>query len=142
MYLVDASVFLEVELNQENFQECGEFLQRLRHGEISATTSDFAIDAIMIAMHRNKKFPGDIRKFLLSLLLYKGLTIYSANMDDKISATEHVDKFRLDMEDAIVLQCALANGITELVSLDPHFDKIKIIKRLKPSETKQPNDAH
>ncbi|MBI4174496.1 MAG: type II toxin-antitoxin system VapC family toxin [Candidatus Aenigmarchaeota archaeon] len=133
LYLVDASVFLEVELAQKRQTECKEFLQRLARGEASAIISDFAIDSIMIAMHRHKKSGSDIRKFLLSLLLYKGLSIYSASISDKIKAAEHVGKFKLDMEDSIVLQCALSNGINEIVSLDPHFDKIKGIKRLEPS---------
>lgn len=87
-------------------------------------------------MHRYKKSPGEIRKFLLSLLLYKGLSIYSASIDDKIKATEHINKFKLDLEDSIVLQCALSNDITEIVSLDPDYDKAKIVKRLRPSDAK------
>lgn len=101
-------------------------------GEIKATITDFEIDTIMLVMHRYKKSWSDIRKFLLSLLLYNGLSIYSVNIIDKIKATEHIKNFKLDLEDSIVLQAALSNGIKEIVSLDPDFDKIRLVKRIEP----------
>ncbi len=107
-----------------------------------ALASDFAIDSIMLVMHRYKKSGSDVRKFLLSLLLYKGLSIYSATIDDKVKATEHIDKFRIDLEDSIILQCALSNGIKEIVSLDPDFDRVKIVKRLMPSAVKKGEAEH
>lgn len=98
--------------------------------------ADFEVDSIMLVMQRYKKSWSDIRKFLLSLLRYKSLEIYNLTISDKIKATKHVKNFRLDIEDSLVLQSALSNGIKEIVSLDPDFDKVKIIKRLMPSDVR------
>lgn len=115
-------------------------MKKVAKGEIKAVISDFEVDSIMLVMQRCKKSWRETRKFLLSLMRYNGLEIYSLTMLDKIRATKHVKNFGLDLEDSLVLQGALSNGIKEIVSLDPDFDNVKIIKRLKPSDMPQEHD--
>ncbi len=131
MYLIDASIFLEIELEQEKSHECKKFLEKVEKGDIKAIITDFAIDGIALVMESHGKSRKDIRKFLISVALFEGLSIYSVKHSDKIKATEHM-KSGLDFDDSIVLQSALSNGITEIVSLDKDFDKVKIIKRVEP----------
>ncbi len=67
MHLIDASVFLEVELQQDRHRECEEFLEKVMEGSIRAVISDIEIDSILIVMEREKS--QDMKKFLLSLSL-------------------------------------------------------------------------
>ncbi|MBI2675252.1 MAG: type II toxin-antitoxin system VapC family toxin [Candidatus Aenigmarchaeota archaeon] len=134
MYLIDASVFLEVELQQDRHRECEEFLERVMEGSIRAVISDIEIDSILIVMEREGKKIHDMKKFLSSLSLYKGLVIYSLSLWDRIKALEHSESFRLDIEDAMVVQAAMANGTTYVVSLDSDFDRAKTVKRMLPGE--------
>ena len=134
MYLVDASIFLEVELEQEKHEECEKFLENLEKGGVKAIVSDFTIDSIAIVMEGNGKYWKDIRKFLISLALFNGLSIYSVKHSDKIKATEHMKNLKLDFDDSVILQSALSNNVEEIISFDKDFDGIKGIRRLEPRE--------
>jgi len=39
---------------------------------------------------------------------------------------------KLDFDDSLVVSCMQNNGIKKIVSLDKHFDKVKVIERIKP----------
>jgi len=76
--------------------------------------------------------PAEIRIFNLSLLKYKGLSVYDLTMTDRVVATEHMKRFKLDFDDATAYAAMMSTGITEIVSMDKHFDKIPNIKRIEP----------
>ncbi|VVB81045.1 Uncharacterised protein [uncultured archaeon] len=102
----------------------------MQNGEVTALISTFTIDGISIVLEREGK-SGVILDFLNALTSSRGFHIYSPSMDDRIEAVSLM-KMGLDYEDAITLQCAFANNIDEIMSLDRHFDKIKEIKRIEP----------
>ncbi len=131
MYVIDASIFLEVELEQERSEECKQFLGKVISGEIEAIISDFEIDSMCLVIERHSKSPEDIREFLESMALFSGLSLYHVRHSDKVKATDHM-KLGLDFGDSVVVQSALANDIKEIVSLDKDFDNIKLVKRLEP----------
>jgi predicted nucleic acid-binding protein len=132
MQLIDANIFLEIELKQNRFQHCKDYLNKVRNGEIKAITTNFIVDTISILMDNTGCDPTQIRTFNLSLLRYKGLSIYNLTMTDRVSATEHMKKFKLDFDDATAYAAMTATGISEIVSMDRHFDKIPEIKRTEP----------
>ena len=134
MIAIDANIFLELELQQERYDECKKFLESVREGRIRAVLSEFTISAIALVMERNGKNAREIRIFLLSLLLYKGLSFVQATIEDKIEATFLMGQNQLDLEDALTLQCALANNCSALVSFDKDFNSVKEIKRITPAE--------
>lgn len=129
---IDANIFIELLLKQERYEQSKEFLKKVCEGEIKAVVSNFTISGICIVLERNGKNWKDIRTFLLSILAYKGLSVYQEKMYDKIIATTHMRDYKLDFEDCITLQCALACKCDSLVSFDSDFDKIKCIRRVKP----------
>jgi len=75
---------------------------------------------------------AEIKTFNLSLLKYKGLSIYDLTLEDRIAATEHMRRFKLDFDDAAAYAAMTATGASEIVSMDRHFDKIPDIKRIEP----------
>jgi len=132
MPLIDANVFLEVELAQKRLKECKIYLKRVMTGEIGAVTTSFIIDTISILMDNAECDSAQIRRFHLSLLKYKGLDIYDLTMVDRIAATDHMKSFDLDFDDAAAYAAMMATGTKEIVSFDKHFDKVPEIRRIEP----------
>ena len=131
-YLVDANIFLEVELGQEKADVCEGILRKFYLGEMEGILVDFAIDTIIIVMENYGKNWSEIRKFLSSLLGYKGLRIYFSSLLDRIMATSHMKNHNLDFDDALTLQVMKENKIENIISYDKDFDKIPHVKRIQP----------
>jgi len=132
MQLIDANIFLEIALKQKRVENCKAYLKKVRDGEISAITTSFIVDTVCILMDNAGCDPAEIRTFNLSLLRYKGLSIYDLTVEDRIAATEHMKQFRLDFDDATAYAAMTAMGTSEIVSMDKHFDKIPDVKRAEP----------
>lgn len=131
---IDSNVFLELELDQERADECEALLNKVRKGSLRAVITGFHIDGILIIMENYGKGPDDLKTFLSSLLGYKGLEIYLLSLLDRISATKWMNKLNLDLDDAIAYYVMMRFNIDKIVSYDKHFDPIKDIMRLEPSQ--------
>ena len=131
-YLVDANIFLEVELDQEKADVCERILRKFYLGEMKGILVDFAIDTIVIVMENYGKNWSEIRTFLSSLLGYKGLQIHFSSLLDRIMATNHMKNYNLDFDDALALQAMKENKIENIISYDKDFDKIPHVKRIQP----------
>ena len=127
--LIDANIFLEFLLGQKEAQKCFEFLEKVREGAIQAVVSTFTIDGILIAMEKHHHDAKIMEKFLSSLSGHKGLKIYMPTLNDRHEAIRHMAR-GLDFEDALTIQSAIASNETEIISLDKHLDKVKLIKRI------------
>ncbi|MEM5797088.1 MAG: type II toxin-antitoxin system VapC family toxin [Candidatus Aenigmatarchaeota archaeon] len=132
--LVDANIFLEVELGRSRSKECEEFLTKIMRGEIKAFTTDVILDSIAFVMEREGVKPAKLRKFLESILFYEGLTIYSLNLMDKIITTALMEDTKLDFDDTSTYFTMKSLGIKEIVSFDKDFDKLPGIKRVEPKD--------
>jgi hypothetical protein len=82
-YLIDANIFLEVELDQENAKVCEKVLRKFQRGESEGILVDFAIDTIVVVMENYGKNWSDIKTFLLSLFGYKGIYIHFTTLSDR-----------------------------------------------------------
>lgn len=131
MLAIDANIMLELFLEQDNYNACRKFLESVRDGK-QAMISDFTISGIVLVLERYGKTWKDLQKFLQSLLNYTGLLIYMQTLQDKIDATRLMAECKLDFDDALTLQCALANNCSAIVSLDADFDRQNLLKRITP----------
>ncbi len=132
MPLIDANIFLEVELRQKRLQQCKTCLEGIQDGKIEAVTMNFILDTISILMDSFGCNPAELRRFHLSLYKYKGLSIYDLTIADRVVATDYMKKFKLDFDDATACAAMKALGISEILSMDKHFDKVPDIKRTEP----------
>lgn len=133
LYFIDTNIFLEVELKQERSEESKEFLRKVLNGDIQAFTSDFNLDSVAIVMNTKKCKPQDIINFLLKIMSYEGLTIYSLNMLDRLVAAKYMRDYKLTFDDAVTYFVTRSLGIKELVSFDSKdFKGLPGIKRLDP----------
>jgi len=130
MYLVDTNIFLEVLLSRAKKEECKNFLRALRDGKKSGIVTDFTIHSIVVIMDQLKKL-SELKTFLLSLLAYRGLHVYSTTIADEVKATEVAAEQNLDMDDAIQYSSALSAKADAMVSFDKHLDNLKI-PRIEP----------
>lgn len=133
MYFIDTNIFLEVELKQKRVEESKEFLRKVLTGDIKAFTSDFNLDSVAIVMNAKKCRPQDIINFLLKIMSYEGLTIYSLNMLDRLVAAKYMRDYKLTFDDAVTYFVTKSLGINELVSFDSKdFKGLPGIKTLDP----------
>lgn len=72
-----------------------------------------------------------LKTFILSLLAYKELHIYNTTITDVVKATEIVNTQKLSMDDAMQYASALSINAEAIISLDKHFDNLKI-PRIEP----------
>jgi len=131
---VDSNIFLELELDQEHVDEYEVFLNKVKKGVLKAIITCFHVDSILIVMENYDKEPRELRTFISSLYGYKGLKIYYLSLLDRISATKYMKKYGLDFDDALAYSVMKKLGICKIVSYDKHFDSLKDIIRLEPSQ--------
>jgi len=131
---VDSNIFLELELDQEHVDEYEVFLNKVKKGVLKAIITCFHVDSILIVMENYDKEPRELRTFISSLYGYKGLKIYYLSLLDRISATKYMEKYGLDFDDTLAYSVMKKLGIDKIVSYDKHFDSLKDIIRLEPSQ--------
>ena len=132
--LIDANIFLELELGQSRSSECKEFLSQVARGRIKAVTTDFILDSVALVMEDKRSPPKDIRKFFVSLALYNGLSIYSLDLKDRIVASEEMIRERLDFDDSTSIAAMRRLKIKDIVSFDKDFDGAKALTRVEPRD--------
>ena len=130
--LVDANIFLELMLGQSRSKECKEFLSNVAKGKIKAATTDFVIDSVGVIMEDRGSSAGSIRRFFASLLLYKGLVIHNLDLQGRILAASAMESEGLNFDDATSFAAMRRLGISEIISFDRHFDKVRGITRIEP----------
>jgi len=134
VYFVDSNIFLELALDQERADDCEFFLNKVRKGVVKAVITCFHIDSIIIVMENYGKKPKTLRIFISSLYGYKGLRIYYLSLLDRILATKYMEEYGLDFDDALAYAVMRKLGISKIVSYDKHFDSLRDITRLEPSQ--------
>jgi len=130
MYLLDTNIFLEVMLSRSRKDACKRFLNALRDGKETGIVTDFSVYSIMVIMSSLGKLT-QLRTFLTSLSAYKGLSIYTTTLSDKVRAIDTCLEKTLDIDDSIQYSAALSNGVEGIVSFDKHFDGLKV-PRIEP----------
>jgi predicted nucleic acid-binding protein len=128
--LIDTNIFLEVQLNQERSTQATKILKAVSVNKAQGFITDYTIDSVIIIMEHFDKSPDEIKRFLVSLLAYKGLEFYQLSIYDKIEATEHMKLLDLDFDDACMYQAMKVLKVDQIASFDADFDRIPEIKRI------------
>ena len=136
MYLIDTNIFLEVMLSRPKSEACKRFLNLLKTGKEMGIVTEFSIYSIMVIMAGFAK-KKELKTFLSSLSAYKGLSIYTATLSDKVKAVDMSLKNNLDIDDSIQYSAALTLDVKGIVSFDKHFDRLEI-PRIDPENLSTP----
>src|SRR5487761_18374 len=133
-YFVDTNIFLELAFEDARWKECRGFLSRIEEGKISASTSDFAVYGGILQIESKTRSSSKVHTFIKSLLTLQGLSILRPSEEEILNATRIMASHKLDFDDSLVVSSMLANGLTNLVSFDRHFDGVKEVERLEPAD--------
>ncbi len=127
---VDANIFLEIFLKDSKAEECKAFLKSLQEQNRQALTTDFIMYSCILQVQNKLKNTNFIKNVVIFFNSYSNLKVIMPTIEDIFDAVETIEKEKLDFDDSLVVACMKSNDITELASLDKHFDKIKGIKRI------------
>jgi predicted nucleic acid-binding protein len=119
MLLVDANVWLELLLDQEQAGQVRDFLRAVPLGELAIT--DFALHSIGVVLARNKRDDLFVR-FISDLLVDTGVRYVSLDFADLMAVTKTRERLPLDFDDAYQYVAAEKHDLT-LVSFDADFDR-------------------
>ena len=128
---IDANVFLEIFLKDSKSEGCKKFLKSLQEHDHRAFTSDFVVYSCLLVVQNNLKSRDAIEDAILFFNNFSNLSILRPSFDELYDAIEIMKSDKLDFDDSLVVACMKNYGIKELASLDKHFDKVKLINRIK-----------
>jgi len=129
---IDANVFLEVFLLDENWEGAAEFLKKVSEAEITCFTSDFIVYSILLQIQNRTGNKESMKAFITFLDNMKGLKIARSNPEILMTAINYMETNKLDFDDSVQLSFMNSLGLTEIVSFDKDFDNINWIKRVEP----------
>jgi len=131
---VDANIFLEVFLQDARWEEARDFLEKLSKGDLEGITTDYIIFSILLQIENKKKSTKEMKDFVAFLGNMKGLKIAHFTLGILMKAMSVMENYGLDFDDALEAAYMLALDISEIVSFDRDFDRVKGIKRVEPRE--------
>ena len=132
MTYLDANIFVYAAINNgEIGHKCREILTKISKNNFSAYTSSLTWDEVVHAIWKKEGKEKALEEGKLFLQLPN---IIYLNVTPTIifKSQEIIEKYNLKPRDSIHTASMIINGIKEIISDDPHFDKIKEIKRIKP----------
>jgi len=136
--LVDANVWLELLLDQEQAGQVRDFLRAVPLGELAIT--DFALHSLGIILARNKR--DDLfARFISDLLMDTGVHYVSLDFADLMAVTRTRERLPLDFDDAYQYVAAEKYNLT-LVSFDADFDRTERGRKTPAEVLEEPPIAH
>lgn len=124
MIWIDASLWLEIGLNQERAEDCLQFLTQ--HREERLCTSDFDVYTIILTMLRHKKTQAEIMLYLGTLSSFPRLTIFRPAPAILVAALEAMEQQKLTFDDALAYSCMKQLQLTKIATLDQDFKKVEV----------------
>lgn len=136
---LDTNIFLyPLTYEDDKADICKKILEKVVKKEIIAYTSVLCWDEFVYVLRKEKgkEIANEEGEKFLKFL---NLVFLDANKVILFKAQEIISKYNLKPRDAIHAASAIVNGIKEIISDDPDFDKIKEIKRVKLEEVDKIN---
>ena len=132
MIYLDTNIFVYPHTGNDAISgACIKLLEKAMSEEIKACTSIITWDEFQYAL--KKKFHDREKAVELSkdFLAMPNIIFLEANKEIIESAQKITEKYNIAPRDAIHAATAIINGIKEIISDDPDFDKITELKRIK-----------
>ncbi len=128
MLYLDANVFVYAAINTEEVgKKARTLLQKIQQGEEQAATSALTFDEVFWSIKKRK--PELASETCQALLNFPNLEIIPADRELVLSALKIINECNLAPRDALHAATAIAAKASCIISTDPHFDKIKELKR-------------
>lgn len=132
MIYLDANLFVLGQFdNTQKGVSARRLMQEIVDGKLPpAITSALTLDEVMWAVIKNKR-QADLRSVITAAYTIPNLTIKDVGASVPLVALNLIDECGLRPRDAFHAAIMKIFGITEIVSDDRDFDKVKWIKRIK-----------
>jgi len=128
MLYIDSNIFIYATINTaEPGEKARRLLQRIQQGEENAVTSALTFDEVFWAIRKHSA-EGALEA-CQALLNFPNLEIAAVTKETILSALTIIKKYHVAPRDAIHAATALAEKAEFIMSTDPHFDKIKELRR-------------
>jgi len=137
MRFIDANIFLYAYLTprrslkeeeQRLKQAAKEIIQRLDEGESMATTTVHLSEVVNV-IEKSMGLSHSI-SFIKRVLTVDSIDVYPVKMDDYQEAVPIAEGLVVGLNDALAYRMMKHHGITQVYSMDRHFDKFSGIERL------------
>lgn len=115
---------------KEKVEACEEIMERIEKGREVVKTTTFTVAEIIHILTREHLDSKRILDSVKGFLGCHGLRVSDARKDLCLPALELALKYKVDFVDAHHWLTMKLYRITEIYSLDPHFDRLPGIKRL------------
>jgi len=127
---VDANVFIYVLVKspKEDYLTSKSILKRIEDGE-EAITSTSIIQEVVEWLEYNRR-REEARKFLIALNSYAVMRKVSVSWREMLDAVSDMEKYDLDLIDALTLQVMKKNNVTEIYTNDKDFDRVEWVRRI------------
>jgi predicted nucleic acid-binding protein len=129
MIYLDSNVFLFAALHKgDTGNHAKALLKGVQSGALKAATSTLTYDEVYwsVRKHRGRE---DALRAGEALLGMSNLSVLDVTLEVVWGAQRLLEVHNLGPRDAIHAACAISKGIRTMVSEDPDFDRVKVIKR-------------
>lgn len=117
--LIDANVFLEVFLNQEQAETARSLLSTVTEHDMFL--SDFTLHTIGVVLFR-KRLYRTFREFVQDIISRAGFSVLYLSADEVEQVIQSAQRFHLDFDDAYQYAIAEKHDLT-IISFDSDFDR-------------------
>jgi predicted nucleic acid-binding protein len=129
MLYLDSNVFIYAALNIEEIGERARvLLRRVQQGEEQASSSVLTFDELVWAVKRHRSIEDAINASE-AFLNFPNMKLTAVDGELLALALKLIKKYKLDPRDSIHAATAILEKADVIISTDPHFDKIKEMRR-------------
>lgn len=131
---IDANIFLEVQLEQDQSAECKELLKHLEKSEDIVWTNSFLVFSMLLTIQHKTADLDKCKQFITILNSYNALNVLNPGFSTIFKALDIQRQYNLDFDDSLVVSSMDQLKISQIVTYDKDFDIVDRIKVLNPKE--------
>lgn len=128
---LDANFFIFFNFDQSaRGQAARKIHERILAGSLVAVTSALALDEVMWVIIKNKR-SETLREVIEDIFAMRNLNVKDVIASTAFDALDYIERYDLKPRDAFHAAMMKSAGVSEIISDDHDFDRVKEIKRIK-----------
>ena len=126
--MVDANVLLELLYKRDRWEECRDFLNKVKAGAVKSHVLHFTLHGVSAILGD----PKLVSRFLSEITTWRGLTVVDLPIEEEVVASDLASSLGLDFDDGLQYYYAKKAGL-RIVSFDRDFDRTDV-ERVEPKD--------
>ena len=130
MRFVDSNVFIYVLVKspKDDYMTAKRILQRIEEGEETITNTAVIQEIVDWLEYNNRR--REVKMLLTAINSYITMKKAEISWNDMMEAISDMNRYDLDLVDALALQTMKKNNVKEIYTNDRDFDRVKGVKRI------------